>query len=60
MKRNRRAYKKILQRNLEEENYKSDEKFKLLNIKVKELVKESKRKLDEEFIIKLSEKFNEN
>ena len=34
--------------------------YKLLNKKVKELVKECKRKVDEEFGIKLIEKFNEN
>ena len=34
--------------------------YKLLNRKVKELMKESKWKVYEEFGIKLSEKFNKN
>ena len=34
--------------------------YKLLNRKVKELLKESKKKVDEKFCTKLSDKFNEN
>ena len=51
---------KRLLRNVAKETSVRRTKYKSWNRKVKELVKESKRKVDEEFCIKLSEKFNEN
>ena len=50
----------MIQRNVEVEIVRRRVEYKLLNRKVKELVKESKRKMDENFGIKLSETFNEN
>ena len=55
----RRAYKKMLQRNVAEIRVRRTED-KSWNRKINELVKESKRKLDEEFDIQLNDRFNGN
>ena len=56
IERNRKAYKKMLQRIMEEDmKVRRKTEYKLLNGKVKVLVKESNRKVDKEFGIKLSE-----
>ena len=56
-----RAYKTMLQKNVSEDiRQRRRSEYKSWNRKVKDLVNESKRKLDEEFGRKLSEKFFEN
>ncbi len=56
----KKAYKKMLQRNLPEE-VKARRKSKYKEWKrVRELIEESKRRVDEEFGRKLSQNFSEN
>ncbi len=57
----KKAYKKMLQRNVSEEvSVRRKSKCKTWKKKVKELVDESKMRVDEEFGRKLSDKFMDN
>ncbi len=61
VERKKTAYRKMLQRNLpEEEKARRKSDYKEWNKKVSELIGESKRRVDEEFGWKLSENFSEN
>ncbi len=56
-----RAYKNILQRNLPEEvKARRKSEYKEWKKRVRELIEESKRRVDEEFGRKLSKNFSEN
>ncbi len=60
-KEKKRAYKKMLQRNLPEEvRARRKSKYKDWKNRVRELIEESKRRVDEEFGRKLSQNFSEN
>ncbi len=57
----KRAHKKMLQRNLPKEvKARRKSEYKLWKKKVRELIEESKRRVDEEFGRKLSENLSEN
>ena len=57
----RRSYKRMLQRNVTDEiRVRRKNEYKERSRRVKELVRDSQRRVDEEFGRKLSEKFNEN
>ncbi len=56
----KRAYKKMLQRNLPEEVKARKSEYKKWKKKVQELIGESRRKVDEEFGRKLSQNFSEH
>ncbi len=61
VERKKRAYKKILQRNLPEEvKARRKSQYKKWNKRVRKLFEESKRKVDEEFGRKLSQNISEN
>ena len=60
IERKRRAYKKMIQRNVVDEIRVNRTEYKLLNRNVKEMVQKIKRKVDGEFGIKLNDKFNDN
>ncbi len=57
----KKAYKKMLQRNLPEEvKARRKSKYKEWKKRVRELIEDSKRRVDEEFGRKLSQNFSEN
>ncbi len=59
--RKKKAYKKMLQRNLPEEvKARRKPEYKEWKKRVRELIEESKRRVDEEFGRKLSQNFSEN
>ncbi len=61
VERKKRAYKKMLQRNLPEEvKARRKSEYKDGKNRVRELIEESKRRMDEEFGRKLSQNFSEN
>ncbi len=61
VERKKGAYKKMLQRNLPEEvKARRKSEYKDWKNRVRELIEESKRRVDEEFGRKLSQNFSEN